>query len=224
MSEQKKVHITICQAPYASLLERGLYLKMHNPDYTFTEPVPAEYYLTAFDGDIECPEGLPDDKKLRAEVLLEKVFTTFNTAHPAGYCGRSLSVGDVVKLEGKPFLCTVFGFQPIIFAVSKEHPTENPTACPLPLPDGTALRVTVHKDTSCPASTLIWLPPTAPKAAYALWSTIQIKRQGMSCALVYITLTRRTRPTMAATSKDMRLLSSRRKEEFCHALVWTIQS
>lgn len=151
MSEQKKVHITICQAPYASLLERGLYLKMHNPDYTFTEPVPAEYYLTAFDGDIECPEGLPNDKKLRAEVLLEKVFTTFNTAHPAGYCGHSLSVGDVVKLEGKPFLCTVFGFQPIIFAVSKEHPTENPTACPLPLPDGTALRVTVHKDASCPA-------------------------------------------------------------------------
>ena len=31
MNEQKKVHITIFQAPLASLIDLGLYMKMHDP-------------------------------------------------------------------------------------------------------------------------------------------------------------------------------------------------
>ena len=78
-------------------------------------------------------------------MILEQVYTIFNTAHPACYCGRSLSVGDVVKLENAYYLCVPIGFQQVTFQASPSHPMENPTACPLVLPDGTALRVRVYK-------------------------------------------------------------------------------
>ena len=45
MNEQKKVHITIFQAPFASLIDLGLYMKMHDPKQPFQATVPAEYYL-----------------------------------------------------------------------------------------------------------------------------------------------------------------------------------
>lgn len=147
MNEQKTAHITIFQAPFASLMERGLYLKMYDPDYAFQEQVPMEYYLVAFDGNIECPKQLPEDKELRTYKLLEHVFSIFNTRHPAGYCGRSLSVGDVVRLEGKHYLCVTVGFKEVTFKASEPHPTANPTTCPLLLPNGTALQVVVYKAT-----------------------------------------------------------------------------
>lgn len=146
MNEAQKVHITIFQAPFASLMERGLYLKMHDPKHTFCEQVPAEYYLVVFDGEIECQQ-LPEDEEQRIHMILERTYAIFNTEHPAGYCGRSLSVGDVVMLEGKHYLCVTLGFEQITFEASKEHPTANPTACPLKLPDGTALQVAVYAGT-----------------------------------------------------------------------------
>ena len=148
MDEQKTVHITIFQAPYASLMERGLYQKMYAFNNTFQERVPAEYYLVAFNGEVECPAHLPEDREQRTYSLLEHVFSIFNTKHPAGYCGRSLSVGDVVQLEGKHYLCASIGFTEITFESSKDHPTANPTACPLVLPNGDALQVAVYRGTA----------------------------------------------------------------------------
>lgn len=152
MDKQEMVHITIFQAPFASLIERGLYMKMYDLNHTFQEQVPAEYYLAAFKGTIECPAHLPEDREQRTYRLLEHVFTVFNTKLPAGYCGRSLSVGDVVKLENKHYLCAGCGFKEITFVASKDHPAANPTACPLVLPNGAALQVTVcgSKETTCP--------------------------------------------------------------------------
>lgn len=150
MSEPKKIPVMIFQAPFASLMERGLYLKMHDHNHPFCGTVPAEYYLPVFRGEIECPPLLPENNEQRTHTILEKVYTIFNTTHPAGYCGRSLSVGDVVKLEGNYYLCAAIGFQQVSFQSSPNHPTENPTACPLVLPDGTALRVTVCKEAAYP--------------------------------------------------------------------------
>jgi len=141
----------IFQAPFASLIERGLYLKMHDHNHPFCETVPAEYYLPVFNGEIECPSQLLEAREQRANMILEQVYTIFNTTHPAGYCGRSLSVGDVVKLEGNYYLCADIGFQQVVFQASQNHPAENPTACPLVLPDGTALLVTVCRGMSYPS-------------------------------------------------------------------------
>lgn len=147
MNEQKTVQVTIFQAPLASLMEHGLYMKMHAPDHTFQEQVPAEYYLVVFDGKVECPAHLPERGEQRTYSLLEHVFSIFNTKHPAGYCGRSLSVGDVVRLESKHYLCMSIGFKEITFVTSKSCPTTNPTTCPLVLPNGEALLVTVYGNT-----------------------------------------------------------------------------
>lgn len=140
------IQIRIFQAPMASLMERGLYLKMHDASKPFTDVVPAEYYLCVFNGSIKV-ESLPKSEEEHADFLLEKVFSIFNTTHPTGYCGRSLSVGDVVELSGKFYLCASVGFCEVTFATSECHPTENPTACPLALPDGAALKVSVFKAT-----------------------------------------------------------------------------
>lgn len=146
MNEQEKVHITIFQAPFAALMELGLYMKMHDPRKPFQETVPAEYYLAVYDGEIECPTPLPEDKKQRTYMILEKVFSIFNNALPAGYCSRSLSVGDIVQLEGLHYLCVTCGFVPVKFTTSQRSTAAAaaPQTCTLTLPDGTILLATAH--------------------------------------------------------------------------------
>lgn len=151
MNEQEKVHITIFQAPFVSLMDLGLYMKMHDPSRLFSETVPAEYYLAVFDGEIECPNPLPKDKERRTYTILEKVFSIFNNNLPAGYCSRSLSVGDVVQLEGLHYLCVTCGFRPVIFTTSQRSTAATePQACTLTMPDGTVLRATAHPEPEYP--------------------------------------------------------------------------
>lgn len=45
----------------------------------------------------------------------------------------------------KHYLCASCGFTEITFESSKDHPTANPTACPLVLPNGAALQVAVYQ-------------------------------------------------------------------------------
>ena len=151
MNEQKKVHITIFQAPFASLIDLGLYMKMHNPKQPFQATVPAEYYLAVFDGEIECPKSFPADKERRTYAILEQVFSIFNNALPTGYCSRSLSVGDIVQLEGLHYLCVVCGFVPVTFTTSRRSTAiEVPQTCTMSLPDGTVLRATAHLEPAYP--------------------------------------------------------------------------
>lgn len=44
---------------------------------------------------------------------LEEIFELLNVNRPEHFCGRSLSVSDVVVLEGKPFYCDSFGWSEI---------------------------------------------------------------------------------------------------------------
>ena len=41
---------------------------------------------------------------------LEELFRIFNVDRPEQYCGRSLSVSDVVMLDGKCYYCDSFGW------------------------------------------------------------------------------------------------------------------
>lgn len=43
----------------------------------------------------------------------EYLFGQFNINHPADYRDRSMSVGDVVVLDGRAYACAVTGFQSI---------------------------------------------------------------------------------------------------------------
>ena len=59
-------------------------------------------YDKVFDGDVDA-RGLED------------IFYIFNMEHPAGYRGRSLSVSDVVEINGKHYFCDSFGWEQIDF-------------------------------------------------------------------------------------------------------------
>jgi hypothetical protein len=41
---------------------------------------------------------------------LERLFIMFNLNHPADFRGHSLSVSDVVAIEGKHYYCDSIGF------------------------------------------------------------------------------------------------------------------
>lgn len=45
--------------------------------------------------------------------ILEDLFTIFNISKPEGFKGRSLSVSDIVVVDGVPYYCDIFGFEKI---------------------------------------------------------------------------------------------------------------
>lgn len=112
----KSIKVAIFQAPYASMDDCGVWEKTHSDA---KETIPAEYYILVFCGEIELPDSIPDIDDNRNELILEYVFQKFNIDHPRGYCGRSLSAGDVVKLEGKTYLCKSIGFQECDFTSNR---------------------------------------------------------------------------------------------------------
>lgn len=49
-----------------------------------------------------------------ADMILEKLYTIFNTTPPADYCGRRLSVSDLVAVEGTgTYFCDSIGWKRI---------------------------------------------------------------------------------------------------------------
>lgn len=61
-------------------------------------------YETVYTGQIEPAET--------AAETLEAIYVRFNTNHPKDYAGRSLSVSDLVTLDGiGTYFCDSFGFR-----------------------------------------------------------------------------------------------------------------
>jgi hypothetical protein len=60
----------------------------------------------AYQGEVDAPDDL---------TCCEWLFERFNIAHPVDYRNRSMSVGDVVVLDGgKAYTCANIGFREII--------------------------------------------------------------------------------------------------------------
>lgn len=60
-------------------------------------------YVCIYEGEIEGD----------VSEALEKLWVIFNTQHPEDYCGRSLSVSDVVMLNDVAYFCDSFGWTEI---------------------------------------------------------------------------------------------------------------
>lgn len=45
--------------------------------------------------------------------ILEHFFEVCNLTHPEGYTGHSLSVGDIVELDDRLYICDSFGWESI---------------------------------------------------------------------------------------------------------------
>ena len=67
------------------------------------ENVRKSWYNEVYSGEIE-PKG-------SVMATLEELFYIFNMRHPSDFRGHSLSVSDVVYLDGKYYYCDSFGYK-----------------------------------------------------------------------------------------------------------------
>lgn len=61
-------------------------------------------YEVVYEGEIEG---------YNIEYTLEKLFDIFNIFHPEDFKSRSMSVSDIVELDGEFYYCDIFGFKKI---------------------------------------------------------------------------------------------------------------
>jgi len=65
-------------------------------------------YQKVYEGEIEESENIYE--------TLEQIFTKFNIGKkPEGYQGHSLSVSDIIAIDGKFYYCDDYGFEEIEF-------------------------------------------------------------------------------------------------------------
>lgn len=55
-------------------------------------------------------DSVAEEDDLGIESVLEDIYETFNIARPEDFHGHSLSVSDIIQLDGKLYYCDFFGF------------------------------------------------------------------------------------------------------------------
>lgn len=69
-------------------------------------------YEKVYEGSIEL-EDESRANEVKPENYLEHLFYIFNCEHPADFKGHSMSVSDIVILDGTTYYCDSFGFTKI---------------------------------------------------------------------------------------------------------------
>lgn len=64
-------------------------------------------YKKVYDGDVEECESM--------NKTLEKIFEIFNINRPSDFKGHSLSISDVIEIDGVAYYCDDYGFIKITF-------------------------------------------------------------------------------------------------------------
>lgn len=70
------------------------------------ETIDLDLYSIVYEGEVENGP----DKGIEAMAVLELLFREFNINHPTDYCGRSMSVSDLVELGDRFYYCDSCGF------------------------------------------------------------------------------------------------------------------
>lgn len=113
--------IVIFQAPYASLVDCG-FLKQIYPSGGVIDKVPAQYYMPIFHGCVNL-----EVKNIEVNTVLETVFSIFNQDNrPNAMTMRSLSVGDVIYLDGVYYLVLPFQYVKVKFGAPVENDPDTP--------------------------------------------------------------------------------------------------
>ena len=84
-------------------LEIGVEMLYMDYDWNLSKghQITADKYLKVYEG-----ETVSNDT-----AILECLYTMFNLNHPADFKGHSMSVSDVVVLDGKAYYCDSIGFK-----------------------------------------------------------------------------------------------------------------
>lgn len=56
--------------------------------------------------------------------IQEQIYLMFNITHPKDFKGHSLSMSDIISVDGKYYFCDSFGFREISFPENTQHKTE----------------------------------------------------------------------------------------------------
>ena len=81
---------------------------LKNCDYAFMhydwckDKINLNDYEVAYEGEIEVTSSINN--------TLEELFEIFNIRHPEDYKGRSLSVSDIVEIDGNNYYCDSIGW------------------------------------------------------------------------------------------------------------------
>ena len=59
-------------------------------------------YEVVYEGELDCPE-MPN--------ALEELFEIFNNKRPEDFKGRSMSISDIVEIDGKNYYCDFVGWE-----------------------------------------------------------------------------------------------------------------
>lgn len=102
-----KIPVTLYQAPFAVLSERGLLLKMHDHNRPYAGPVPSQYYMPVFHGNLEFRGPLPQDPIARRASILETsspyiTVMTVRTPRPAAACRLGMWLNWTVSFISAP--------------------------------------------------------------------------------------------------------------------------
>ena len=80
---------------------------IRNCGYTFMhynwckDQINLDDYEVVYEGELECSE---------ISEALEELFEIFNIRHPEDFKGRSLSVSDIVEVDGENYYCDAAGW------------------------------------------------------------------------------------------------------------------
>ena len=80
---------------------------IRNCEYAFShynwckDQINLKDYEVVYEGELECSEILE---------ALEELFEIFNIRRPNDFKGRSMSVSDIVEVDGENYYCDAFGW------------------------------------------------------------------------------------------------------------------
>ena len=106
------MHLKIYQIDMDRDLHNQKFRELANKNYMGVLKADASYYTEVFDGIVECVDA-------------EDVYRMFNTTGHPLHRGHSLSVSDVVVMDGVKKICQPIGFNKVIFDESLAHKPED---------------------------------------------------------------------------------------------------
>lgn len=106
------MHLKIYQIDMHRDEQNAKFRELTNKDSTGVLKANASCYDEVFDGIVDCNDA-------------EDVYCMFNTTGHPLHRGHSLSVSDVVVMDGKKKICQPIGFNDVIFDESLAHKPEN---------------------------------------------------------------------------------------------------
>ena len=82
-------------------------------------PLSLDAYKKVYEGDF-------DEKTDSKLPVTEQLFVKFNTLRPDDFKGHSLSVSDIIVIDGQQYFCDDYGFKPISLAAAGPRKEEEP--------------------------------------------------------------------------------------------------